>query len=118
MCAANITNILNEERLPVANNTNVLNRKECASRTLPRFYLKENTCHKYNILNERECASQTLHRFQMKENAHHVHCEREYEIIHTRSYYFLIFDVYTSSKFWRSIVRSIRYFLTPELILN
>ena len=54
----------------------------------------------------------------MKENGRHEHCEREYETIHTRSYYFLLFDVYTSSKFQRSIVRSLRYFLTPELILN
>ena len=36
MCVTNITNILNE-RLHITNNTNVLNVKECASRTLPRF---------------------------------------------------------------------------------
>ena len=54
----------------------------------------------------------------MKENGRHEHCEREYETINARSYYFVIFDVYTSSKFQRSIVRSLRYFLSPELILD
>ena len=100
------------------NSANVLNGKECASQTLPRFYVKENACNEHNVLNEREFASRTLYRFEMKENGRHEHCEREYETKHTRSYYFSIFDVYTSSKFERSIVRSLRYFLTPELILN
>ena len=35
----------------------------------------------------------------MKENECLEHYECEYEIICTRSYYFLIFDVYTSNKF-------------------
>ena len=35
----------------------------------------------------------------MKENARREDYEREYEIICMRSYYFLIFDLYTSSKF-------------------
>ena len=35
----------------------------------------------------------------MKENVRREDYKREYEIICTRSYWFLLFDVYTSSKF-------------------
>ena len=61
--------------------------------------MKENAFHKHDILNERECASRTLHRFWMKETALCEHNEHECETICTRSHQFLIFDVYTSSKF-------------------
>ena len=30
----------------------------------------------------------------------------------------LVFDVYTASKLQRTIVHTVRYFLSPELILN
>ena len=48
--------------------------------------MKENACRKHNVLTEKECASRALHRFLMKEIARRKHYEHEYEIMRTRSY--------------------------------
>ena len=48
--------------------------------------MKENACQEQNFLNKRECTSRTLPRFYMKENARWKHYEREHEIIRRRSY--------------------------------
>ena len=61
----------------VANITNILNERDCASRTMRTFSMeknvrreryqgfkmKVNACREHNALNERECALRTLHRF-------------------------------------------------------
>ena len=43
--------------------------------------MKENACREHNVLYERECASRILRRFLMKENARCEHYELEHEII-------------------------------------
>ena len=61
--------------------------------------MKENACGEQDILNKREYTSPTLHRFQVKEHVRRKHYKHEYEITRTRSYQFLTFDIYKSSKF-------------------
>ena len=48
--------------------------------------MKENACCETNVLNGRQCMSRTLHRFQTKENMPRENYECKYEIICSRSH--------------------------------
>ena len=53
----------------------------------------------------------------MKENAQLKHYKHANMKLHYEVIQYLMFDVCMSSKFQHTIIHSVRYFLTPELIL-